>query len=83
MTLTDVGILYNVDDVDDTHWYTKLLEHLDSLLTNTYAMGPGLIVEISQEDYRLYKLHRPCHDREFGKYEDPTHSLLCTIFRLR
>ena len=83
ITLTNVGILYNVEEVDDTHWYTKLLEHLDLFLTNTYATGPGLIVEISQEDYRRYKLHRPCYDCEFEKYEDPSHSLFCTLFRLQ
>ena len=83
ITLTNVGILYNIEEVDDTHWYTKLLDHLDLLLANTHATGPGLIVEISQEDYRRYKLHRPCYDCEFEKYEDPSHSLLCTIFRLR
>ena len=68
---------------DGSRWYTKLLDHLDLLLANTHATGPSLIIEISQEDYRRYKLHRPCYDCEFEKYEDPSYSLFCTLFRLR
>ena len=40
-----------------------------TLPSNPYATGPGLVVEISREDYHRYNLHRSCPAHEFGELE--------------
>ena len=70
VTITNTGILYNIDEeVDDTHWYTSLLEHLDLPQLQPTERQPKAI-----EDW-------PMEEEDEQALADRIQELLCELLR--